>query len=70
MIIAWGIHHNRSVIPKSKSPERISQNFDIDFELEEEDVHRIDKLDKKLRFNDSSQDFGYELFADLDGKVK
>ncbi|CAI7678451.1 unnamed protein product [Penicillium pancosmium] len=68
--LAWGIHHGRSVIPKSKSPERIAQNFDIAFKLEDEDVHKIDKLDKKLRFNDSSQDFGYELFTDLDGKVK
>ncbi|KAJ5740069.1 hypothetical protein N7533_012853 [Penicillium manginii] len=68
--LAWGIYHGRSVIPKSKSPERISQNFDIAFKLEDEDVSKIDKLDKKLRFNDSSQDFGYELFTDLDGKVK
>lgn len=66
----WGISHGRSVIPKSKSPERITQNFDIAFELEEADIQAIDKLDKKIRFNDSSKDFGYELFTDLEGKQK
>jgi diketogulonate reductase-like aldo/keto reductase len=64
----WGIGHGRSVIPKSKSPERITQNFDINFELDPADIQKIDSLDKKLRFNDSSKDFGYELFTDLDGK--
>jgi len=68
--LAWGISHGRSVIPKSKSPERIAQNFDIAFDLDEADIQEIDKLDKKLRFNDSSKDFGYELFTDLDGKQK
>lgn len=66
----WGISHGRSVIPKSKSPERIAQNFDIAFELEEADIQAIDKIDKKIRFNDSSKDFGYELFTDLEGKQK
>jgi alcohol dehydrogenase (NADP+) len=66
--LAWGIAHGRSVIPKSKSPERITQNFDIAFTLDKADIDEIDKLDKKLRFNDSSKDFGYELFTDLDGK--
>ncbi|KAJ5831899.1 hypothetical protein N7474_000210 [Penicillium riverlandense] len=68
--LAWGISHGRSVIPKSKSPERIAQNFDIAFKLDDADIHEIDNLDKKLRFNDSSKDFGYELFTDLDGKQK
>ncbi|KAJ5884787.1 hypothetical protein N7495_009297 [Penicillium taxi] len=68
--LAWGIYHGRSVIPKSKNPQRITQNFDIEFELDESDVRAIDKIDKSLRFNDSSKDFGYELFADLEGKKK
>ncbi|KAJ5986014.1 hypothetical protein N7522_013210 [Penicillium canescens] len=68
--LAWGIAHGRSVIPKSKSPERIMQNFDIAFELDPTDIQKIDSIDKKLRFNDSSKDFNYELFTDLDGKQK
>jgi len=66
--LAWGIAHGRSVIPKSKSPERIAQNFDIAFTLEKTDIEQIDKLDKKVRFNDSSDSFGYNFYTDLDGK--
>ncbi|KAK4904292.1 hypothetical protein LTR66_017922 [Elasticomyces elasticus] len=68
--LAWGIAHGRSVIPKSKSAERIKQNFDIAFELEPADIENIDAIDKKLRFNDPSKDFGYELYSGLDGKKK
>lgn len=68
--LAWGIAHGRSVIPKSKSAERIKQNFDIAFELEPADIENIDAIDKKLRFNDPSKDFGYELYSGLDGKNK
>lgn len=46
------------------------QNFDIAFELAPTDIQKIDSIHKKLRFNDSSKDFGYELFTDLDGKQK
>jgi len=32
-------------IPKSSRPERIASNFDvIDFELTDDEVHRIDRL--------------------------
>lgn len=68
--LAWGIAHGRSVIPKSKSAERIKQNFDIAFELEPADIENIDAIDKRLRFNDPSKDFGYELYSGLDGKKK
>ncbi|KGO69285.1 Aldo/keto reductase [Penicillium italicum] len=50
--------------------ERITQNFDIAFELEPSDIEKINSIDKKSRFNDSSKDFCYELFTDLDGKQK
>lgn len=66
--IVWGISQGRSVIPKSKSPERIIQNFNIGFELDPTDIKKIDSIDRKVRFNDASGDFGYELFSDLDGK--
>lgn len=69
-LLAWGISHGRSVIPKSKSPERIVENFDINFEIQPRDIEKIDALDRKVRFNDASKDFGRELFADLDGKQK
>ncbi|KAJ5695418.1 hypothetical protein N7455_001678 [Penicillium solitum] len=65
-----GIIYSRSVIPKSKLAERIKQNFDITFELEPIDIENINTIDKKLRFNDPSKDFGYELYSGLNRKKK
>ncbi|KAF7513298.1 hypothetical protein GJ744_009719 [Endocarpon pusillum] len=66
--LAWGIAHGRSVIPKSKTPSRIKSNLEGDFKLDPGDVQKIDEMDKKIRFNDSSEDFGWNFFTDLDGK--
>lgn len=66
--LAWGIAIGHSVIPKSKTPHRIEANLHGDFKLSEEDVKKVESIDKKLRFNDSSVDFGYNFFTDLDGK--
>ncbi|RVX66493.1 hypothetical protein B0A52_09777 [Exophiala mesophila] len=66
--LAWGIAKGHSVIPKSKTPTRIKANLEGDFKLEAEDVKKIDGLDKKLRFNDPSESFGWNFYTDLDGK--
>jgi alcohol dehydrogenase (NADP+) len=66
--LAWGIAKGRSVIPKSKTESRIIGNLEGDFELPQEDVERISKIDKKIRFNDPSGNFGWEFYKDLDGK--
>ncbi|EME49956.1 hypothetical protein DOTSEDRAFT_20353 [Dothistroma septosporum NZE10] len=66
--LAWGIAHGRSVIPKSKTESRIKQNLEGDFKLEAEDMKKIDALDKKMRFNDPSGNFGWDFYKDLDGK--
>lgn len=66
--LAWGIAHGRSVIPKSKTPSRIKSNLAGDFKLDAEDVAKIDALDKKARFNDPSDSFGYQYYVGLDGK--
>ncbi|KAF2094493.1 hypothetical protein NA57DRAFT_68570 [Rhizodiscina lignyota] len=66
--LAWGIAHGRSVIPKSKTKERIQANLEGDFKLDEDDVKKIDEMNKRLRFNDPSQNFRWEFYSDLDGK--
>ncbi|KAJ4342449.1 hypothetical protein N0V87_001068 [Didymella glomerata] len=68
--LAWGIAQGHSVIPKSKTESRIAHNLEGDFALPAEDVERIAGIDKKLRFNDPSKNFGWEFYADLDGKKK
>ena len=56
------------MLPKSKTPSRIKANLEGDFKLDAEDVKKIRGIDRKLRFNDSSADFGRDMFTDLDGK--
>ena len=68
--LAWGIAKGHSVIPKSKTPARIKANLEGDFKLAPEDVKKIDTVDKKLRFNDPSANFGWTFYSDLEGKKK
>jgi 2,5-diketo-D-gluconate reductase A len=45
--LRWHIQRGNIVFPKSTTPARIEENFALfDFELEPEDVRRIDALDR------------------------
>ena len=55
-------------MPKSKTPARIKANLEGDFKLDKEDLEKVDAMDKKLRFNDPSESFGYKCYTDLEGK--
>ncbi|KAJ5951211.1 uncharacterized protein N7479_009624 [Penicillium vulpinum] len=66
--LAWGVTQGHSVLPKSKTPLRIRANLEGDFKLSPQDMKKIEKLNKKLRFNDSSDEFGRIFFNDLEGK--
>jgi 2,5-diketo-D-gluconate reductase A len=47
VVLRWHIQHGNIVFPKSTTPARITENFALfDFELEDEDVERIDGLDR------------------------
>jgi 2,5-diketo-D-gluconate reductase A len=46
VVLRWHIHRGNIVFPKSTTPARIQQNFELfDFRLEPGDVERIDALD-------------------------
>ena len=50
IVLRWDIQKGVVTIPKSVTPERIISNADIfDFELSDEDVAKIDRLDKNAR---------------------
>lgn len=66
--LAWGIAQGHSVLPKSKTPDRIRSNLAGDFKLEKEDLDKLSAVDKKLRFNDPSGNFGWDFYTDLEGK--
>ena len=55
-------------MPKSKTESRIKSNLEGDFKLKEEEMKKIDEMDKKLRFNDPSKNFQWNFYEDLDGK--
>lgn len=52
VMLAWGINHNVVVIPKSTHEGRIQENSDIFFELEAEDMEKLDNLDRNKRLVD------------------
>jgi methylglyoxal/glyoxal reductase len=54
VVLRWDLQKGVVTIPKSVTPERIISNTNIfDFELTEEDVARIDKLDKNVRLGEN-----------------
>jgi diketogulonate reductase-like aldo/keto reductase len=45
VVLRWHIERGFVVIPRSKRPERIKENFDLfDFELSGEEISRVDAL--------------------------
>jgi diketogulonate reductase-like aldo/keto reductase len=47
VVLRWQVQHGNVVFPKSVTPERIRENFEIfDFELESRDIEQIDGLDR------------------------
>lgn len=52
VLLRWALGHNYSVIPKSMTPERQELNLKVlDFELSEEDMLRLDKLNCMEKFS-------------------
>ncbi|MFV5910867.1 aldo/keto reductase [Staphylococcus arlettae] len=50
VVLRWHLAHNRLIIPKSKTPERIEENFNVfDFNLEVTDIAEIDALNRNDR---------------------
>ncbi|KAJ5740806.1 hypothetical protein N7493_000678 [Penicillium malachiteum] len=67
--LAWGVSQGHSVLPKSKTPSRIRSNLEGDFKLSPQDMVRVKGINRKVRFNDSSGEFGRDFFEDLEDKT-
>lgn len=60
IIIRWHIENNLVVIPKSATPERIKENFDVfDFELSAADVSLISSMNKNMRIGPDPDNFDF-----------
>jgi methylglyoxal/glyoxal reductase len=58
--LRWNLQRGVITIPKSVNPQRIKSNADLfDFELDEEDIARIDSLDKGKRFGADPDNFNF-----------
>jgi 2,5-diketo-D-gluconate reductase A len=58
VMLRWSIQEGRQVIPKSVSPARITENFDVfDFELTAEEISRIDALEQGMTMVPDELDF-------------
>lgn len=49
VMLAWGVHHDIVIIPKSVHEGRILENADIFFELDDEDMQALDDLGPERR---------------------
>lgn len=50
IVLRWHLQNNTIVIPKSVTPSRIEENFNVfDFELTAAEIKRIDALDRNAR---------------------
>lgn len=53
VLLRWATQRGIVVIPKSSSENHLKQNLNhVDYDLSKEEIEKISKLDRKLRFND------------------
>ena len=57
--LRWNIQRGVIVIPKSVKPERIRENADLDFVLEDADMAAINALNRDQRFNADPETFDF-----------
>ena len=48
VLLAWGLQSGYTVMPKSVTPSRIRENFQLEFKISEEDMKRLNELEKEV----------------------
>lgn len=58
IVLRWHLETGALPLPKSANPQRMKENLDLfSFQLDEEDLHRIDLLDSDARLGRHPDDF-------------
>lgn len=61
LVIRWHLQHDLVVIPKSVTPSRIEDNFNVfDFSISAQDMAIIDALNRDERFGQSPDSFNFD----------
>lgn len=56
VVLRWGLQRNTAIVPKTSTPERLTENLQsLDFELSEADMRAISSLNQNRRFNDPGE---------------
>lgn len=55
LILKWHLQNGLAVIPKSKTPSRIIENYQLDFDLSEDESGMIDLLNRHQRTGDDPE---------------
>ncbi|KAJ0968656.1 hypothetical protein J5N97_025573 [Dioscorea zingiberensis] len=64
LVLRWGIQRNTVVIPKTSRVERLEENFQVfDFTISDEDMDKIQALDRNYRTNQPAKFWGIDLYA-------
>jgi diketogulonate reductase-like aldo/keto reductase len=59
IVLRWHLQLGNVVIPKSVTPSRIEENFDLfDFELDQEQMQAVEELDRGQRIGPDPDTFG------------
>jgi methylglyoxal/glyoxal reductase len=60
IVLRWDLQHGVVTIPKSVKEHRIRENADVfDFELSQEDMDKLDALNKNHRFGPDPDNFNF-----------
>jgi diketogulonate reductase-like aldo/keto reductase len=60
IVLRWDLQHGVVTIPKSVKEHRIRENADVfDFELSQEDMDKLDALNKNHRFGPDPDNFDF-----------
>jgi len=71
VVLQWNLQRHISAVPKSENPDHMRDSLKVfDFELSEEDISKIDRLERGLRFLSPKKLWGIALFPDEQEEVE